>query len=255
MPVKQAELPRSVGESRSDHEITERRMSTAISLRNVVKHYRRGRESVEVLHGLNLEIPAGEFVSLMGPSGSGKTTILNLVGGLDHADSGEVIVGSEHLETLSGGQLTKWRSGHIGFIFQFYNLMPMLSAAGNIELPLLLTNLSKSERQRRVEIALEIVGLKDRASHKPGEMSGGQQQRVGIARAIVADPPILLCDEPTGDLDRATADEILSLLQQLNRLHKKTILMVTHDPKAADHASRRLEMDKGSLIERALVAA
>jgi putative ABC transport system ATP-binding protein len=202
-----------------------------------------------------LEIPAGEFVSLMGPSGSGKTTILNLVGGLDHADSGEVIVGSEHLETLSGGQLTKWRSGHIGFIFQFYNLMPMLSAAGNIELPLLLTNLSKSERQRRVEIALEIVGLKDRASHKPGEMSGGQQQRVGIARAIVADPPILLCDEPTGDLDRATADEILSLLQQLNRLHKKTILMVTHDPKAADHASRRLEMDKGSLIERALVAA
>jgi putative ABC transport system ATP-binding protein len=230
-------------------------MSTAISLRNVVKHYRRGRESVEVLHGLNLEIPAGEFVSLMGPSGSGKTTILNLVGGLDHADSGEVIVGSEHLETLSGGQLTKWRSGHIGFIFQFYNLMPMLSAAGNIELPLLLTNLSKSERQRRVEIALEIVGLKDRASHKPGEMSGGQQQRVGIARAIVADPPILLCDEPTGDLDRATADEILSLLQQLNRLHKKTILMVTHDPKAADHASRRLEMDKGSLIERALVAA
>jgi putative ABC transport system ATP-binding protein len=230
-------------------------MSTAISLRNVVKHYRRGKESVEVLHGLNLEIPAGEFVSLMGPSGSGKTTILNLVGGLDHADSGEVIVGSEHLETLSGGQLTKWRSGHIGFIFQFYNLMPMLSAAGNIELPLLLTNLSKSERQRRVEIALEIVGLKDRASHKPGEMSGGQQQRVGIARAIVADPPILLCDEPTGDLDRNTADEILSLLQQLNRLHKKTILMVTHDPKAADHASRQLEMDKGSLIERALVAA
>jgi putative ABC transport system ATP-binding protein len=230
-------------------------MSAAISLRNVVKTYRRGKESVPVLHELSLEIPAGQFVSLMGPSGSGKTTILNLVGGLDHADSGEVIVGGEHLETLSGGQLTKWRAGHVGFIFQFYNLMPMLSAAGNVELPLLLTHLSKAERLRRVEIALEIVGLKDRASHKPGEMSGGQQQRVGIARAIVADPPLLLCDEPTGDLDRTTADEILSLLQQLNRMHKKTILMVTHDPKAADHASRQLEMDKGQLIERAMVPA
>jgi len=230
-------------------------MSAPISLRNVVKTYKRGKESVPVLHSLSLEIPAGQFVSLMGPSGSGKTTILNLVGGLDHADSGEVIVGGEHLESLSGGQLTKWRGGHVGFIFQFYNLMPMLSAAGNVELPLLLTNLSKSERRRRVEIALEIVGLKDRAGHKPGEMSGGQQQRVGIARAIVADPPLLLCDEPTGDLDRATADEILSLLQQLNRQHKKTILMVTHDPKAADHASRRLETDKGQLIERASVTA
>ncbi len=222
-------------------------MPSAVSLRNVVKHYRRGRESVEVLHGLNLEIAEGEFVSLMGPSGSGKTTILNLVGGLDHADAGEVIVGGAHLETLSGGALTRWRGGHIGFIFQFYNLMPMLSAAGNVELPLLLTHLPKSERRRRVDAALEIVGLKDRASHKPGEMSGGQQQRVGIARAIVADPAILLCDEPTGDLDRATADEILGLLQQLNRQHGKTIVMVTHDPKAADHASRRLEMDKGEL--------
>jgi putative ABC transport system ATP-binding protein len=230
-------------------------MSSAISLRNVVKHYRRGKESVEVLHGLNLEIPAGEFVSLMGPSGSGKTTILNLVGGLDRATSGEVIVGGEHLESLSGGQLTKWRGHHIGFVFQFYNLMPMLSAAGNVELPLLLTKLSKAERKRRVEIALDIVGLKDRASHKPGEMSGGQQQRVGIARAIVADPAILLCDEPTGDLDRASADDILALLQQLNRQHKKTIVMVTHDPKAADHASRQLEMDKGSLVLRARVAA
>ena len=230
-------------------------MSSAVSLRQVVKQYRRGKESVEVLHGLNLEIPEGEFVSLMGPSGSGKTTILNLIGGLDHADAGQVIVGGEHLESLSGGALAKWRSRHIGFVFQFYNLKPMLSAAGNVELPLLLTNLSKSERQRRVQVALEIVGLKDRASHKPGEMSGGQQQRVGIARAIVADPTILLCDEPTGDLDRATADEILALLQQLNRQHKKTIVMVTHDPKAADHASRRLEMDKGTLVERALVAA
>ena len=230
-------------------------MSPAIALRNVVKNYRRGKESVQVLHGLNLEIPEGEFVSLMGPSGSGKTTILNLVGGLDHADSGEVIVAGEHLESLSGGQLTKWRGGHVGFIFQFYNLMPMLSAAGNVELPLLLTNLSKAERRRRVEVAMQIVGLSDRASHKPGEMSGGQQQRVGIARAIVADPPILLCDEPTGDLDRTTADEILGLLQQLNRQQKKTIVMVTHDPKAADHASRQLEMDKGQLIERAMAHA
>ncbi len=230
-------------------------MSSAISLRHVVKHYRRGKESVEVLHDLSLEIPAGEFVSLMGPSGSGKTTILNLVGGLDSCNSGEVIVGGEHLETLSGGQLTKWRGHNIGFVFQFYNLMPMLSAAANVELPLLLTSLSKSERQRRVAVALEIVGLKDRASHKPGEMSGGQQQRVGIARAIVADPAILLCDEPTGDLDRASADEILTLLQQLNRQQGKTILMVTHDPKAADHATRRLEMDKGQLIERVLVGA
>jgi putative ABC transport system ATP-binding protein len=230
-------------------------MSSAISLRQIVKHYRRGKESVEVLHGLSLEIPEGEFVSLMGPSGSGKTTILNLVGGLDHADSGEVIVGGEHLESLSGGQLTKWRGGHIGFVFQFYNLMPMLSAAGNVELPLLLTNLSKSERQRRVAVALEIVGLKDRASHKPGEMSGGQQQRVGIARAIVGDPAILLCDEPTGDLDRTSADEILSLLQQLNRQHNKTIVMVTHDPKAADHATRQLEMDKGQLVARTAAVA
>ena len=223
---------------------------SAISLRNIVKNYRRGKESVQVLHGLNLEIPEGEFVSLMGPSGSGKTTILNLVGGLDRCDGGEVIVGGEHLESLSGGQLTKWRGNHVGFIFQFYNLMPMLSAAANVELPLLLTSLSKSERQRRVAAALEIVGLSDRGKHKPGEMSGGQQQRVGIARAIVADPSLLLCDEPTGDLDRATADEILSLLQQLNRQHNKTILMVTHDPKAADHASRQLEMDKGNLVER-----
>src|SRR4051812_31839762 len=230
-------------------------MSSAVSLRQVVKHYRRGKESVEVLHGLNLEIPEGEFVSLMGPSGSGKTTILNLVGGLDNVTSGEVIVGGEHLEKLSGGQLAKWRSRHIGFVFQFYNLMPMLSAAANVELPLLLTNLSKADRQRRVAVALEIVGLKERASHKPGELSGGQQQRVGIARAIVGDPTILLCDEPTGDLDRNSADEILALLQQLNRQQNKTIVMVTHDPKAADHATRQLEMDKGTLIERSPVRA
>src|SRR6478752_8430991 len=205
-------------------------MSAAISLRNVVKAYKRGKESVPVLHGLSLEIPAGQFVSLMGPSGSGKTTILNLVGGLDHANSGEVIVAGEHLEKLSGSQLAKWRARHIGFIFQFYNLMPMLSAAANVELPLLLTNLSKAERKRHVAIALDVVGLSERASHKPGEMSGGQQQRVGIARAIVTDPAILLCDEPTGDLDRATAEEILTLLAELNKRQGKTIVMVTHDP-------------------------
>src|SRR5437868_1638912 len=173
----------------------------AVSLRQVTKSYRRGREQVEVLHKLDLSVPEGEFLALMGPSGSGKTTILNLIGGLDRAESGEVIVAGEHLEKLSGGQLAKWRARHIGFVFQFYNLMPMLSAAANVELPLLLTSLSKADRQRRVAVALEIVGLKERASHKPGELSGGQQQRVGIARALVGDPSILLCDDPTGDLD------------------------------------------------------
>jgi putative ABC transport system ATP-binding protein len=186
----------------------------------------------------------------MGPSGSGKTTILNLIGGIDRADGGEIIVGGEHLERLSGGQLAKWRSHHVGFVFQFYNLMPMLSAASNIELPLLLTNLSRAERKRHVAVALEMVGLSDRASHKPGELSGGQQQRVGIARAIVTDPAILLCDEPTGDLDRATADEILKLLTELNRQQKKTIVMVTHDPRAAEYATRHLDVDKGELIVR-----
>ena len=221
----------------------------AVSLHQVVKAYRRGRERVEVLHHLNLSVPEGEFLALMGPSGSGKTTILNLVGGLDRPDSGEVIVAGEHLEGLSGSQLAKWRARHIGFVFQFYNLMPMLSAAANVELPLLLTNLSKAERRRHVEVALGVVGLSDRAAHKPGELSGGQQQRVGIARAIVTDPSILLCDEPTGDLDRQSADDILHLLQQLNRQQKKSIIMVTHDQKAADYASRTLHVDKGALTE------
>jgi len=225
-------------------------MPASVLLKDVVKRYRRGRESVEVLHSLNLTIPEGEFLALMGPSGSGKTTILNLIGGLDHADSGEVMVAGEHLEKLSGSQLTRWRGRHVGFIFQFYNLMPTLSAAQNIELPLLLTNLSRAERKKHVAVALEMVGLSNREAHKPGEMSGGQQQRVGIARAIVTDPSILLCDEPTGDLDRATADEILKLLTDLNRQQKKTIVMVTHDPKAADYASRHLDVDKGSLVER-----
>jgi len=226
----------------------------AVELNNVVKRYRRGRETVEVLHNLSLEVPEGEFLALMGPSGSGKTTILNLIGGIDRADGGEIIVGGEHLERLSGGQLAKWRSHHVGFIFQFYNLMPMLSAASNIELPLLLTNLSRAERKRHVAVALEMVGLSDRASHKPGEMSGGQQQRVGIARAIVTDPAILLCDEPTGDLDRATADEILSLLTELNRQQQKTIVMVTHDPRAAEYAARHVDVDKGDLIVRRAAA-
>jgi putative ABC transport system ATP-binding protein len=226
-----------------------------VRLTGVAKRFTKGKETISIFDHLDLAIPRGDFIAVMGPSGSGKTTLLNLLGGIDRADAGEIAVADQRIDGLSEGELAAWRAANIGFIFQFYNLMPMLSAAGNVELPLLLTHLSKAERLRRVEIALEIVGLKDRASHKPGEMSGGQQQRVGIARAIVADPPLLLCDEPTGDLDRATADEILSLLQQLNRQHNKTILMVTHDPKAADHASRRLETDKGQLFERASVTA
>jgi putative ABC transport system ATP-binding protein len=225
-------------------------MSSAISLRQIVKSYRRGRERVEVLHKLDLDIVKGEFVALMGPSGSGKTTILNLIGGIDRADSGTVEVAGSHLETMSAGRLATWRARHVGFVFQFYNLMPVLSAAANIELPLLLTPLSRSERRKHVATALEMVGLSERAPHKPGELSGGQQQRVGIARAIVTDPDILLCDEPTGDLDRQSADEILALLRNLNRHHNKTILMVTHDPKAAEFATRHIEMDKGRLAER-----
>ena len=226
----------------------------AVSLRHVIKSYRRGRERVEVLHELDLNVPEGEFLALMGPSGSGKTTILNLVGGLDRAESGEVIVAGEHLEKMTGGQLAKWRARHIGFVFQFYNLMPMLSAAANVELPLLLTSLSRAKRRKHVEVALQMVGLSERAAHKPGELSGGQQQRVGIARAIVTDPSILLCDEPTGDLDRQSADDILHLLQQLGRQQKKTIVMVTHDQKAADYASRTLHVDKGALIEAGVPA-
>jgi putative ABC transport system ATP-binding protein len=224
-------------------------MTAAVLLRNVVKRYIRGKQSVEVLHQLNLEIPEGEFLALMGPSGSGKTTLLNLIGGLDRPTEGEIIVAGENIDKLSGGQLAKWRARHVGFIFQFYNLMPMLSAERNVELPLLLTGLSSSERKRNVAAALAIVGLEDRAKHKPSELSGGQQQRVAIARALVADPTLLVCDEPTGDLDRATAEEILSLLQVLNREQGKTIIMVTHDPLAAEYASRRLHVDKGQLVD------
>jgi putative ABC transport system ATP-binding protein len=184
----------------------------------------------------------------MGPSGSGKTTLLNLIGGLDRADQGEVMVAGQRLDRLSGSQLAKWRARHVGFIFQFYNLLPVLSAERNVEVPLLLTNLSRSQRKKNVAAALEVVGLSDRAKHKPAELSGGQQQRVAIARAIVADPTLLVCDEPTGDLDRETAEEILGLLQTLNQQHGKTIIMVTHDSRAADHASRRLYVDKGRLV-------
>jgi putative ABC transport system ATP-binding protein len=223
-------------------------MSALISIKKVIKGYSRGKQRVEVLHALDLEVAAGEFLALMGPSGSGKTTLLNLIGGLDRPDSGEVTVVGERLDQLSSNQLAKWRARNVGFIFQFYNLLPVLSAERNVEVPLLLTKLSGKERKRNVAAALELVGLADRAKHKPAELSGGQQQRVAIARALVSDPKILVCDEPTGDLDRETSESILDLLQVLNREHGKTIVMVTHDPRAADHASRRLYVDKGSLV-------
>ncbi|HVS23218.1 MAG TPA: ABC transporter ATP-binding protein [Gammaproteobacteria bacterium] len=230
-------------------------MSALVSIRNVVKGYVRGKQRVEVLHGLNVDVQAGEFLALMGPSGSGKTTLLNLIGGLDRPDKGEITVAGERIDRMSSGQLAKWRARHVGFIFQFYNLLPVLSAERNVEVPLLLTKLGGKERKRNVQAALELVGLADRAKHKPAELSGGQQQRVAIARAIVADPTLLVCDEPTGDLDRETSKSILGLLQLLNQKQGKTIVMVTHDPRAADHASRRLYVDKGVLVETALGAA
>jgi putative ABC transport system ATP-binding protein len=225
-----------------------------IQIRNVTKSYERGKQKVEVLHGLSLDVPKGDFVALMGPSGSGKTTLLNLIGGLDTPSSGQLSVGGEDIARMSGGQLAKWRSVNVGFVFQFYNLMPVLSAEGNVELPLLLTRLSAAQRKKSVAVALQVVGLADRAKHKPRELSGGQEQRVAIARAIVSDPQLLVCDEPTGDLDRATADEILKLLQTLNREHGKTIVMVTHDPLAAEYAKRILHLDKGRLAEQNVVA-
>jgi putative ABC transport system ATP-binding protein len=222
-------------------------MTALVTLRNVTKSYVRGKQKVEVLHGVDLTIQTGEFLALMGPSGSGKTTLLNLVAGLDQPTSGEVLVAGDRIDQLSRGSLSDWRARHIGFIFQFYNLLPVLTAEANVEVPLLLTNLSKAERRRRVQVALELVGLADRARHKPNELSGGQQQRVAIARAIVSDPTLLVCDEPTGDLDRQNAEEIMNLLQALNRSQNKTIVMVTHDPKAAEYASRELHLDKGLL--------
>ena len=218
-----------------------------VEIRGVTKTYRRGSERIEVLHGVDLDIPKGEFLALMGPSGSGKTTLLNLIGGLDTPTGGQIVIGGERIDQLSSRELTRWRATHVGFVFQFYNLMPVLSAQRNVELPLLLTSLSAAERRRRASIALTLVGLEDRARHKPKELSGGQEQRVAIARAIVSDPMLLICDEPTGDLDRATAAEVLTLLQMLNQEHGKTVVMVTHDPKAAEYASRRLLLDKGTL--------
>jgi putative ABC transport system ATP-binding protein len=218
-----------------------------VAIRGVKKAYRRGGESIEVLHGVDLDIPEGDFVALMGPSGSGKTTLLNLIGGLDTPTAGSIAVAGQRIDQLSSGELARWRAAHVGFVFQFYNLLPVLSAQKNVELPLLLTNLSGAQRRRNAAIALTLVGLADRARHKPRELSGGQEQRVAIARAIVSDPTLLVCDEPTGDLDRGTADEILTLLQTLNREHGKTIVMVTHDPKAAEYARRQLHLDKGTL--------
>jgi putative ABC transport system ATP-binding protein len=222
-------------------------MAAVVSIKNVVKRYTRGKQQVEVLHGLNLEVESGEFVALMGPSGSGKTTLLNLIGGLDRPDAGEVTVAGERIDRLSSGELAKWRARHVGFVFQFYNLLPVLTAERNVEVPLLLTKLSRAQRKQNVHAALELVGLADRAKHKPAELSGGQQQRVAIARALIADPTLLVCDEPTGDLDRENAEEILKLLEILNRTQGKTIIMVTHDPLAAAHASRKLYVDKGRL--------
>src|SRR6476620_3607667 len=220
-----------------------------VRVAEVHKHFSRGGERIDVLKGVNLDIPKGDFLALMGPSGSGKTTLLNLIGGLDSPTGGSVEVGGVRINELGGGQLSRWRSQHIGFVFQLYNLLPVLTAERNVELPLLLTKLSKAERRKRVAIALKVVGLADRARHYPRQLSGGQEQRVGIARAIVTDPTLPLCYEPTGDLDRKAGDEILDLLQALNREHGKTIVLVTHDPQAAARAKRTLHLDKGALME------
>jgi putative ABC transport system ATP-binding protein len=230
-------------------------MESLVKLRGVTKTYQRGPEKVEVLHGIDLDIPQGDFVALMGPSGSGKTTLLNLIGGLDSPNSGEIDVDGQRIDLMSSGQLSQWRSDNVGFVFQFYNLMPTLTAQKNVELPLLLTRLGSAQRKRNAEVALQLVGLADRGKHRPNELSGGQQQRVAIARAIVSDPKLLICDEPTGDLDRVSAEEILGLLQSLNRDHGKTIVMVTHDPKAADHARRTIHLDKGTLVRSVDAAA
>lgn len=230
-------------------------MSTLVSTRNLTKTYHRGPETIKVLQGIDLDIKQGEFVALMGPSGSGKSTLLNLIGGLDHPSGGSISIAGERIDEMSERQLADWRSNHVGFVFQFYNLMPTLNARKNVELPLLLTKLNGKERSRNAMVALELVGLADRAGHKPNELSGGQQQRVAIARAIVSDPMFLICDEPTGDLDRQSAEEILSLLQELNQEHGKTIIMVTHDPRAAECAQRQLHLDKGVLVSSDAVSA
>ena len=223
-----------------------------VSIRDLHKIYHRGGERIDVLQGVNLQIPSGDFLALMGPSGSGKTTLLNLIGGLDTPSQGSIEVGGDRIDNMSGGRLSAWRARHIGFVFQLYNLLPVLTASRNVELPLLLTKLGKADRRKRVQVALSVVGLGERANHYPRQLSGGQEQRVGIARAIVTDPTLLLCDEPTGDLDRKSGDEILDLLQALNRDHGKTIVMVTHDPHAAARAKRTLHLEKGQLVTEAM---
>jgi putative ABC transport system ATP-binding protein len=222
-----------------------------VRVQDVHKVFRRGNERIDVLQGLSLDVPRGDFLALMGPSGSGKTTLLNLIGGLDKPSRGSIEVARERIDSLSGGALARWRARHVGFVFQLYNLLPVLTAERNVELPLLLTSLSRSERKHHVATALSVVGLSDRARHYPRQLSGGQEQRVGIARAIVNDPTMLLCDEPTGDLDRKASDEILDLLHALNAEHGKTIVMVTHDPLAAERAKRTLHLEKGVLQEDA----
>jgi putative ABC transport system ATP-binding protein len=224
-------------------------METLVAIRNLHKVYFRGSERIDVLQGITLDIPQGDFLALMGPSGSGKTTLLNLMGGLDTPTEGSIQVAGDQIDKMSGGRLAAWRARHIGFVFQMYNLLPVLTAARNVELPLLLTKLSSADRKRRVQTALNVVGLGERAKHFPRQLSGGQEQRVGIARAIVTDPTLLLCDEPTGDLDRKSGDEILELLTTLNRDHGKTIVMVTHDPHAAVRAKRTLYLEKGLLTQ------
>ena len=223
-----------------------------VTVRDLHKVFHRGGERIDVLQGVNLDIPQGDFLALMGPSGSGKTTLLNLLGGLDTPSEGSITVAGDRIDKMSGGNLAAWRARHIGFVFQMYNLLPVLTAARNVELPLLLTKLSTAERRKRVQVALSVVGLAERMNHYPRQLSGGQEQRVGVARAIVTDPTLLLCDEPTGDLDRKSGDEILDLLQALNHDHGKTIVMVTHDPHAAARAIRTLHLEKGVLVAEAV---
>jgi putative ABC transport system ATP-binding protein len=225
-----------------------------VRIRGLAKDYKRGLETVHVLEKLDLDIREGDFLALMGPSGSGKSTLLNLIGGLDRPTSGTLEVAGQRIDSMGDGALARWRANNVGFVFQMYNLLPVLSAERNVELPLLLTRLKRSERRKRVEAALRLVGLQDRAKHRPRELSGGQEQRVGIARAIVSDPTLLLCDEPTGDLDRKSGDEVLNLLQALNQRHGKTIVMVTHDPHAAARASHTLHLTKGQLASEAEAA-
>ena len=229
-------------------------MQQLVEIRDVHKVYKRDSFDVPVLNGVSVTVPRGDYLALMGPSGSGKTTLLNLIAGIDRPTRGQVIVDGKEISAFSETKLAGWRANHVGFIFQMYNLIPVLNAFENVELPLLLTKLGKADRRKRVSVALSVVGLAERANHYPRQLSGGQEQRVGIARAIVTDPTLLLCDEPTGDLDRKSGDEVLDLLQTLNREHGKTIVMVTHDPAAARYAQRTLHLDKGQFVEQELAA-